>query len=36
MIFADVKKDLKSKQEDIPSNASSVTTSSLDKGNCLN
>ncbi|KAL4090703.1 hypothetical protein QTP88_025490 [Uroleucon formosanum] len=27
----DTKKDLKSKQEDIPSNASSVTTSSLDK-----
>lgn len=27
----DVKKDSKSKQEDIPSNASSVTTSSLDK-----
>lgn len=27
-----MKKDSKSKQEDIPSTASSVTTSSLDKG----
>lgn len=29
-----MKKDSKLKQEDIPSIASSVTTSSLDKGEC--